>query len=70
MTEAIENELNKDGFLKNSKSFSFDLSKDKLLINKEKQSDAIQKKYRKIYEKETGRDMKNDNHIIIQKQID
>lgn len=66
LTKSIEQELTIDGFLKKSKDFSFDLSNDQLMINGEKQSDKTLKKYKKIYEKNSGKSLNKEDHIKIQ----
>jgi len=66
LSKSIEQELTNDGFLKKSKDFSFDLSNDQLMINGEKQSDKTLKKYKKLYEKNSGKSLNKEDHIKIQ----
>ncbi|GAA4362465.1 hypothetical protein GCM10023185_30470 [Hymenobacter saemangeumensis] len=70
--ERIISELLKDGLVKDKQNYHFVLNSSELLINSQKQSDALHKKYRKLYESGTGRELgptatvvlsQNGNHI-------
>ncbi len=56
----VYEELVKDGYAKEGKKFSYKLSKDSLYINGKKQSNAVAKKYKRIYESALGRSLKSD----------
>jgi bla regulator protein blaR1 len=57
MQKRILAELKKDGLLTDPENFKFELSKSKLKVNGEKQSDALHQKYMKLYEEMGGNPM-------------
>ncbi len=56
----IYEELINDGYVQDGKKFSYKLSKDNFYINGKKQSKAITKKYKRIYEAALGRPLKSE----------
>ncbi len=62
---AFEAQLKKDGHVNSDGSFEFSMSEKRLRINDDKQSDAEWKKYKNLYESETGKSLGNDFKIDI-----
>jgi bla regulator protein blaR1 len=61
----LKQELKKDKLIKGN-AISFELSKESLVVNGEKQSDAVQKKYLELFEKTTGNKLSKGNKVVIQ----
>jgi predicted nucleic acid-binding Zn-ribbon protein len=61
----LRNELKKDNLIKGN-AISFELSKESLVLNGEKQPDAVQKKYLELFEKTTGNKLSKGNKVVIQ----
>ncbi|WBA40280.1 M56 family metallopeptidase [Hymenobacter canadensis] len=66
--QALVSELKRDGLIRNSDTYSFSLSATSLTVNGKKQPDALQQKYRKLYEDRTGRKISATGSINIQQQ--
>lgn len=62
---AFEAQLKKDGHVDSDGGFEFSMSEKRLRINDDKQSDAEWKKYKNLYESETGKSLGNDFKIDI-----
>jgi bla regulator protein blaR1 len=61
----LKQELKKDKLIKGN-AISFELSKESLVVNGEKQSDTVQKKYLELFEKTTGNKLSKGNKVVIQ----
>lgn len=66
--QALISELKRDGLIRNTDTYSFSLSATSLTVNGKKQPDALQQKYRKLYEDRTGRKVSATGSINIQQQ--
>ncbi|MFK8010241.1 MAG: M56 family metallopeptidase [Saprospiraceae bacterium] len=64
-TQAFEAQLKQDGHIKSDGSYKFLMQKNRLKINGDKQPDADWKKYKNLYERETGKSLGNDFKIEI-----
>ena len=62
---AFEAQLKKDGHVNSDGSFKFSMKENRLKINGDKQSDAEWKKYKNLYESETGKNLGNDFKVEI-----
>ncbi len=64
LRKAFENELEKDGFLKNgNKKYDFELNDKSLKINGKEQSKAMHEKYMKLYQEQSGSRAKGNFNI-------
>lgn len=66
LKSAIESELRRDGYIRDSGSYQFELSGKKLVINGKKESDVIFEKYKRIYEQHTGLILSKDSRIEVE----
>ncbi|WP_197062850.1 M56 family metallopeptidase [Hymenobacter sp. APR13] len=66
--QALVSELKRDGLIRNTDTYSLSLSATSLTVNGKKQPDALQQKYRKLYEDRTGRKLSSTGSINIQQQ--
>jgi bla regulator protein BlaR1 len=68
-TESIlEAELQHDGFYQEGEGYKLELTDRKLVINGEKQSEAIHQKYRNLYEESTGLQLARKSRVVIEKE--
>ena len=64
LRKSFENELEKDGFLKNgNKKYEFELNDKSLKINGKEQSKAMHEKYMKLYQEQSGSQAKGNFNI-------
>lgn len=64
LRKSFENELEKDGFLKNgNKKYEFELNDKSLKINGKEQSKAMHEKYMKLYQEQSGSRAKGNFNI-------
>jgi len=64
-TQAFEAQLQNDGHIKSDGSYKFSMKENRLKINGEKQSQSDLEKYKKLYERETGKRLGNNFSIKI-----
>lgn len=62
----IQTELEKDNLMKSGGKYRVEISPNELIINGNKQSDAMHKKYLGIYEGSTGRTLSGKGKVTIE----
>lgn len=65
--ERLVEELFKDGLIQDKDSYRLKLNKQSLIINGKEQPASVLKKYRELYEKQSGNKMDNKSRIEIRK---
>jgi beta-lactamase regulating signal transducer with metallopeptidase domain len=63
--EVLANELIRDKLISDIDDYEFQFKNKKLYINGEKQPDAVYKKYKKLYEKATGKNLDDNRNFRI-----
>lgn len=63
--EVLTNELLRDQLISDKEDFEFQFKDGKLYINGKKQSNAVYKKYKNLYEKTTGNNLNEDGNFRI-----
>lgn len=64
---AFENALVKDGLIQNTDNYTMELSGKGMKVNGKKQPDAVWEKYKSIYRKVSGYELKGKSQIVIDK---
>jgi hypothetical protein len=66
MDKMLENELKKDGFIKDGAvKYDFDLSGTALIINGTMQPDALRDRYLQVFKNQTGTELGSKFHIKL-----
>jgi hypothetical protein len=65
MQDMLKKELLQDGLIKDPEHFSLKLNATELKINKQKQSEAMHKKYLELIEGATGNKFRGENSFLF-----
>lgn len=70
LQQNFQSEMLADGLIKDAKKYKIEITKEKLIVDGQKQSTAIHKKYLELYKSSTGNELEGSSRIVLNKNGD